>query len=112
MTCRRANPKGFTNVRYGQKGEIQTDRISGEETSTFQRKLTIPTLEDIDRPRIIGENNECPQPCADELTEDVAGSLEPRKPSEDSHTERYLEIRAHSSESLQPGLVDVRVQLD
>jgi hypothetical protein len=94
------------------KGGNTTDRVSGEETSAFQRKLTVPALEDVDRSRVIGENNECPQPRANELTEDVGERLEPWKPSEDSHAECYLEIRAHLSESLQLDLVDVRVQLD
>ena len=62
MTRRRANPKEFTNFRYGQKnkegGGERTDRVGGEETGTFQRKLTVPALEDVDRSRVIGENDE------------------------------------------------------
>jgi hypothetical protein len=100
-TCNRANPKEFTTVRCGQReGKTRTDRVGGEKTSTFQRTLTVPALKDVDGFRVIGENDECSQPCAEELTEDVGDRLEPWKPSEDSHAERHLEIRAHLSESL------------
>lgn len=76
--------------------------VGREETSTFQRTLAIPAFEDVDGTGVIGENNECPQPCADELTKDVGDSFEPWKPSEDCHAERHLDIKAHLSETLHP----------
>ena len=62
MTRRRANPKilpisDTDKKKRGGRGG-RTDRVRGEETGTFQRKLTVPALEDVDCSRVIGENNE------------------------------------------------------
>lgn len=37
----------------------RTDWVGGEETSTFQRTLTVPALVNVDGSRVIGENDEC-----------------------------------------------------
>jgi hypothetical protein len=41
--------------------------------------LTVPAFEGADDTGVIGENNVCPQPCADELTKDVSDRFEPWK---------------------------------
>ena len=55
-TCRRANPNFFTTSDTETRGETRTDWVGGEETSSFHRTLIVPALKNVDRSRVISEN--------------------------------------------------------
>ena len=48
-------------------------------------------FKNVDASRVVGEDDECAQPCAYDLAKDVGEGLEPREPSEDGHAEGYLQ---------------------
>lgn len=66
--------------------------VGRKEAGSFQRLLAGTAFKDVDASSVVSEDDECTQPCADDLAEDVGEGLEPREPSEDCHPEGYRGI--------------------
>jgi hypothetical protein len=82
------------NVRRDeQEKNMGTNWVGRKEAGSFQRLLAGTALKDVDSSSVVSEDDECAQPCADDLAEDVGEGLEPREPSEDCHAEGYLPMK-------------------
>jgi hypothetical protein len=89
--CGRHIGELLKNVRRDeQEKNTDTNWVCRKEAGSFQRLLARTALKDVDGSSVVSEDDECAQPCADDLAEDVGEGLEPRETSEDCHTEGYL----------------------
>jgi hypothetical protein len=89
--CGRYIGELLKNVRGDeQEKNMGTNWVGRKEAGSFQRLLAGTAFKDVDASSVVSEDDECTQPCADDLAEDVGEGLEPREPSEDCHPEGYL----------------------
>ena len=91
------------DVRRNKQEEIYgTNWVGRKEAGGFQRLLAGTALKDVDASSVVSKDDECAQPRADYLAEDVGEGFEPRQPSEDCHAEGYLPMKHTGIESIFP----------